>query len=354
MKRTRLMTVAGAVIALAVAATAVVVVLQAREDDVDRTTLAGALRLAPPDSERFSWTDWAGVRREVGLELSAASPGSAVQDLLDRGFEADLTPSTALGSSAVVMQERLGFSPATLDWELFSQGPGVASLAMRAGPAVDFDFVASSLRTAGYEEPDEPDGVWVSEAASDEITSQVTPELILVSLDREASMIFSSDTATGIATAVDSGARADTATLPAGVVEAAGDPLVASLYTGAQVCSALALARADDTDIAAGRSLIEAAGEVNPITGFSIGADADGGVRVAMSFANEEQARTNAETRAVLASGPAPGQGGDFADRFTLERAAATGEVVVLDLAPVPGAYVLSDLSSGPVLFATC
>ena len=41
-------------------------------------------------------------------------------------------------------------------------------------------------------------------------------------------------------------------------------------------------------------------------------------------------------------------------DRFALEDAAATDGVVTLDLAPVPGQYVLSDLTSGPVLFATC
>ncbi|WP_323792724.1 hypothetical protein, partial [Nocardioides sp.] len=123
---------------------------------------------------------------------------------------------------------------------------------------------------------------------------------------------------------------------------------------GDQDSNALALARADDTDVATGRSLIEAAGDVNPLTGFSMGAYADGNVRVAMSLSSPEQARVNAETRAILATGPAPGQGGDFSERFALEGASAKGDVVILDLIPVDGAYVLSDLSSGPVLFATC
>ena len=73
-----------------------------------------------------------------------------------------------------------------------------------------------------------------------------------------------------------------------------------------------------------------------------------------MSFETEEQARTNADTRAELASGPAPGQGGEFADRFTLGEVSADGTVVTMDLEPVEGAFVLSELSSGPVLFATC
>jgi hypothetical protein len=73
-----------------------------------------------------------------------------------------------------------------------------------------------------------------------------------------------------------------------------------------------------------------------------------------MAFESDDQARTNADTRSVLASGPAPGQGGDFSDRFSVESATADGSVVTLDLKPTEGSYVLSDLSTGPVLFATC
>ena len=54
------------------------------------------------------------------------------------------------------------------------------------------------------------------------------------------------------------------------------------------------------------------------------------------------------------ATGPAVGQGGDFADRFSLTRASAEGDVVVLELDPLPDQFVLSDLSAGPVLYATC
>ena len=85
-----------------------------------------------------------------------------------------------------------------------------------------------------------------------------------------------------------------------------------------------------------------------------MGARAEGDVRVAMEFADDDQARTNADSRAALATGPAVGQGGDFADRFALRSARADGSVVLLDLDPVEGEYVLSDLSTGPVLFATC
>lgn len=349
------MTIAGIVIALAVVVTAGVVVVRTLIDDEGGgTRLEQALRLSPPDTQRLSWTDWTGVRREVGLDLTATSPAAAVEDLLDRGFETDLSASSALGSSAVVMQERLGFSPATLDWELFSQGEAVATLAMKAGPEVDFDVVASSLREADYAEPDEPDGAWFSDPDTATITSQVTPQLIFIALDPEESMIFASDSSAGVRAAVAAQEAAESEILPPEVVDATGEPLSASLYTGAQACNALALARADATEVEAGEALIAAAGTVNPLTGFSIATYDDASVRVVMSFETEEQARTNAETRAALASGPAPGQGGDFEERFELDSTTATGTAVVLELTPREGAYVMSDLSSGPVLFATC
>ena len=56
----------------------------------------------------------------------------------------------------------------------------------------------------------------------------------------------------------------------------------------------------------------------------------------------------------VLAAGPAPGQGGDFSDRFAVDEVTAEGTLVRMVLDPEPGAFVLSDLSSGPVLFAPC
>ncbi|MGA8845715.1 MAG: hypothetical protein WB471_03780, partial [Nocardioides sp.] len=259
MARKRLISVVGGVIALAIlAAAAVVVIVRITQDDAPDTVLAGALRMAPADAERFSWTDWTAVRREVGLDLGADSPAAAVQDLLDRGFEADLTSTSALGASALVMQEKLGFSPATLDWELFSQGPNTASLVMRVGPEVDYDVVASSLLGAGYAEPAEEDGAWEADPETDAITAQVTPELNFVSLDRERSLIYASDNTSGINAAVEAGLADSSEVLPPEVVAATGAPTTAALYTGKHVCSALAMANADVTDLETGEALIAA------------------------------------------------------------------------------------------------
>ena len=74
-----------------------------------------------------------------------------------------------------------------------------------------------------------------------------------------------------------------------------------------------------------------------------------------MSFENDDQARTNADTRAALAVGPGAGPGRRLrATGSGWAGSTAEGEVVTMELDPVEGSYVLSDLSSGPVLFATC
>jgi hypothetical protein len=126
------------------------------------------------------------------------------------------------------------------------------------------------------------------------------------------------------------------------------------VYDGDRVCRALAMSQADDDDQQAADYLIEKAGTVDPLTAYAMSVQPGGDVRAVMAFSDDDQARTNADSRATLASGPAPGQGGDFSDRFSVTSATAEGDVVTLDLEPRKGTYVFSDLSSGPVLFATC
>lgn len=348
MTRKRLVAVTALV---AMALTAGVVVGVRLLGDDDRSDIESAVAMAPPDARRLLWTDWAGIRAEVDLELDSTSSGDQVQTLLDRGYEADLTSASALGSSALAMQESLGFSPATLEWELFSQSESGASLLMRLGSGVTLGDVAAQLRAVGYEESD---GLLASDGSEDLITAEVTPELAFVSLDAGDGLVVAGDSAGAVRTALDAVADAGSEPVPAEVVTDVAGALTAVVYTGEEACSALAMARADPAEQSEGDSLVAQAGKINPLTGFAIAALPGGGVRVAMGFENEEQSRTNADSRAALAAGPAPGQGGAFADRFAVDEVSADGTVVTLQLSPVDGAYVVSDLSTGPVLFATC
>jgi hypothetical protein len=320
------------------------------------TPLQQAMELAPADATRFSWTDWDGVRRELDAGVGADSSAEEVDAFLVEAFAADLSSTSALGTSAGVMQEELGFSPATVSWELLAQSGAGAVEVLKVGDDVDLDAVADRLADLGWTEPDEEDGVWVGGPdVLAGVGSTLTPELQHVALLADEGLVLTSDQDPFLEQVLEQvldgdGAPDDLADLAASLDE----PLTAAVYDGAYACEQLAMAQADDDARAEADQLVEAAGEVHPLTGFAMGVLPGGDVRAVMQVEDADDAPRDAEARARLAAGPAPGQGGEFGDRFSVERAGSEGREVVLDLRPVDGSYVLSDLTSGPVLFATC
>ncbi len=115
-----------------------------------QTDFQRAVSLAPPDSDRLTWTDWRAVRDELGADLSADSSTEDVTGFLDEGFEADLTSTSALLQSATVLHERYGVSPASVEWELFSQSEEGASIMLRLPESADFDDLGDTLEELGY------------------------------------------------------------------------------------------------------------------------------------------------------------------------------------------------------------
>jgi len=322
--------------------------------DAHRTDLERAVAMAPHDGQQLSWTDWSGVRDELGLDLGAEPGETDVAELLQQGFEADLTQATALGDSAVVMQDVYGFSPATVDWELFSQSEEGAVVMVHLPESADFDAITDRLESTGYDAPDSDGGTWVGGVELLAGIGGVTPELAHLVVDEDRRLILGSDDRGYLESAADD-ARDENG--PSGlddVVSAADEPLSAALYTGDHACAKLAMSQADQIDQQEATELIQEAGDINPVTGFVIGVRPGGDVRVAMSFESEDQARDNADSRARLADGPAPGKAGDFSDLFALGDVTADGEVVTMELDPVEGSYAFSALKDGPVLFATC
>ncbi|HEX5860639.1 MAG TPA: hypothetical protein VFY58_02285 [Nocardioides sp.] len=320
------------------------------------TDLQRAIAVTPPDAQRLSWTDWAAVREELGAGIAAGSETPRLESFLDEGFETDLTSSSALVQSATALHERYGLSPASLEWELLSQSEEGAVVLLGAPDSLDFDALADRLERLGYDPPESDTGVW--EGGPDVlagISPDLTPELQHIALDADRQLVVASDRSDYLDRAMETVVgEEDSLTGFDEVVEAAGEPLSAAIYSGEQTCQALAMSSADRADQAQAEELIQNAGEVNPVTGFAMAVQPNRDVRVVLGFESEDQARVNADSRAVLARGPAPGQGGDFSDRFTVDRVTAEGSLVTLALDPAEGEYVLSDLSSGPVLFATC
>lgn len=320
------------------------------------TPFEEAVALAPEGTERISWTDWDAVRRELGADLDAGSSGEDVQAFLDEAFTRDLSSSSALGSSAAVLQEELGVSPASVDWELLAQSGDGAVEVLRLDDDVDLDELGDRLDGLGWQRPADDDGVW--EGGPDVLAGVgpgLTPELQHVALLADDGLMVTSDQPGFLEEAV-AAVRGDGPRVEGlgHVAAALAEPLAAVVYTGDHACRALAMAQADADAQAEADQLVAAAGGVHPLTAFAMGVVDGDVVRVAMEVEDADDAEGDAEARARLAAGPAPGQGGDFSDRFEIDDASAQGRVVSLDLVPREGQYVLSDLASGPVLFATC
>jgi hypothetical protein len=322
--------------------------------DAHRTDLERAVAMAPHDGQQLSWTDWAGVRDELDLDPGSDPGETDIADLLEQGFEADLTQTTALGDSAAVMQDVYGFSPATVDWELFSQSEQGAVVMMHLPESADFAAITAHLESAGYDAPDSDDGTWVGGVELLADIGGVTPELAHLVVDEDRRLVLGSDDRGYLESAADDARDQNGPSGLDDVVSAADEPLSAAIYTGDHACAKLAMSQADQIDQQEAAELIQEAGDVNPVTGFVIGVRPGGDVRVAMSFESEDQARDNADARARLADGPAPGKAGDFSDLFALGDVTADGEVVTMELEPVEGSYTFSALKDGPVLFATC
>lgn len=317
------------------------------------TPLVRAMSLVPADTTRLSWTDWAGVRRELDAQVGAGSSAEEVDAFMADAFDADLSPMSALGTSSGVMQEKLGLSPASVSWELFAQS-GTGAVEVLGVDDVDLDAVADRLADLGWTEPEEADGVWVG---GPDVLAGVgpglTPELQHVAILAEDGLVLTSDQAPYLEQVID-GIDGDGPEELVDLAATLDEPLAAAVYDGAYACEHLAMAQADDDAQAEADQLVDAAGAVHPLTGYALGRLPGGHVRAVLQVEDADDAPADAEARARLAAGPAPGQGGDFTDRFTVEAAGSEGREVVLDLRPVAGAYVLSELTSGPVLFATC
>jgi len=324
--------------------------------DAHRSDLDRAAALMPADTLRLSFTDWAGVRTE--LRTGSATAPDDVRTLMDAAFEADLSSASSVAQSGPALQQYYGFSPGTVEWEAFGQAPDGAAMVMRLPDDADFAELGDRLDRLGYARPGSDTGVW---GGGPDVVAAIdptlTPEIQYVVLLADQHLLVSSDTTSYLSTAVAAATgEGDHLSGVSGLVSHAADDtdvLAGVLFADDFACTALAMSQASDEDQVVAQNLVEDAGKVNPVAGLLVAALPDRRLRVVMGFENDDQAATNADTRAKLAVGEAPGKG-DFAELFSLSGARSDGRDVVLDLRAKPGQYALSALTSGPVLLETC
>jgi len=352
-------TVAVAVIVLVVLS-ALVVVGARIWSQRDRTDLRRALDVVPSSTLRLSFTDWAAVREALHSNPGQDPSDAAIQKLVSKGYDADLTAVSSIDDSAEALQQHFGFSPATIDWEAFAQGRSGATMVVRMPDGFDFDAVKRKLATAGFTKPKDDDGVWDGGidlvAALDET---ITPELQYIAVLADRHLIVTSDTksyATKAAAVAGGHGRslADIASVKDSIAPL-DEPAAAMVWAEDFACSDLAMSQAAADDQDTGDQLVAQAGDLTPLTGLVMALDRDRTLTVSELFESKRAAKENLRTRAKLIVGPAPGRGGSFSDDLTLTSSHTDGASVQLTLKPkAKTGFVISALDSGPVLFATC
>jgi hypothetical protein len=329
-----------------------------------RSTYDEALSALPRSTLRATFTDWEAVRGSArGTTLGAGSSEQAVQRFLGRAYDLDLTSTSGLSESTYALTRLFGFGPLDARWEMLGQGRQGQVDVLRVDDGVDLAGVERALRRLGYTPPaggSGSGGTWVGGA---DLVASIDPDLtplqqnVVVLPDKH--LVLMSDSATYASSSAEV-ARGDSPSVldVAGVsslADAAGQPTTAVLWASTFACEDLSMGQADEEDQRVGRQLVAEAGGITPLSGMVMAQQQSRQIVVGMYFETSERASRNLQPRVDLASGDAPGQGGSFADRFRVVSGESSGSSVVLRFAPRSGERsVLSDLSEGPVLFATC
>jgi len=335
---------------------------------LDRSDYQQAMAWMPPETLRATYTDWGQVRGlAAGESLDDRARPREVDRFLERAYEQDLTSTSAISASTRVLAQEYGFSPLGASWEAFAQSREGAVVVLKLDGSTAVAGIEANLRRLGYEAP--PDGagsggVWqtgIDQVAR--IDGALTPVMLNVAVLPEEQVVLLSDSAAyagSAAEVVDGSAEglADTTDGVASMAATVEDPATAIMYASDFACEALGTADADRGDQELAERLVSDAGEISPLSGLVLARRPDRSLTVVMHFENDDQAESNLRPRVQLASGEAVGQGGTFPERFRLTSATAQGAEVVLRLRPVAtddsAAFLLSDLSQGPLLFATC
>jgi hypothetical protein len=327
------------------------------------STYEQAIDSLPASSLRASFTDWSHVRSNAdGANLGAGSSKSDVAAFLTRAYDLDLTAGSAVAESTYALQEKFGFSPLDAEWEAFGQGRDGQVDVMRVEDSVDLAGVERALRRLGYTAPSSGSGsggTWVGGAdLVARIDSDLTPVQQNVAVLEDEHLVLMSDDPDYLSASTSAATgSAESLTDVDGVSSlagAAGDAVVATQWASTFACEDLSMGAADDEDQRVGEQLVAKAGDVSPLAGLVMAQHADRSLVFGLHFETSDQASRNLQPRVDLASGPAPGQGGSFGERFEVTSGEADGQDVVIEATPRSRSAQLSDISSGPVLFATC
>jgi len=337
-----------------------------RTQDEPRPLLAQALDTVPEATLTANFTDWDQVREVLDMPDVAEGTAADREAFVAAAYDQDLSDASSLAGSADGMVAHYGWSVLDAEWEMFAQARTGAVSVVALGPEVDVGEVTSALERLGYTAPSEgaeDGGVW--HGGGDVVAAiepAVTEGLSEVAVLADRRLVVASDEEAYAAATVDvitsgQGSLGELGDVGVTAVPLYGDA-VAVLHRGARTCGITSFASTDagDRDDAAQRA--EEAGGLLPQQALGFGLRQQGDrlvLDVVMLFASQAEAVEQMEVRRRLATGEAVGQGGTYDERFTLTESSVDGAAVLMELRPVAeGMSLMSDLTSGPLLFTWC
>jgi len=345
----RVLTTVGVVLLLVAGGAVAAWWLWPRPTDFER-----ALALLPADTQRVTWTDWAGVREELGAG-DVSGTDAVAEEFLAEVTDRELATSS-LASSALLLVDGLGFSPLAAEWELLGQSEEGQVVVVRTEQ--DLGRVRDRIRDLGYTAPGSDElegGTWSGGPdAVARVPGLTTYQLQAMALFEEEGLIVGSDSPRQLERAVEVIRDGDGGIEAEELLDAAGEPLAATVLLDDRACVELAMSQADADAQATARDLVEQAGGVSPLTGYVVALGPDEELRVVFGFEDEERAERNARSRGALAKAEDPAQYLAYPEVFELDDAEAEGSVVTLTGVVRPGSFPMSSLATGPVLLATC
>lgn len=343
------------VVALAAVAVVVLVAVLVWRSLLGGSELERAARWLPADTLRVTWTDWVATRDAADAPGPGAGPAEVAR-FLDRAYESDLSAGSAVAEGTGALDRLYGFSPLDVQWEIFGQARGGQVAVLALGDGADPEAIEQRLRRLGYQAPPDGEGSGGTWQGGADLVASIDPDLTPVMQNMavlaDQGLVVMSD-GPGPVSATAAVVRGDEDGLDSPLPALAEDAVQAWLWVDDFACEDLTMSTADAEDRRLAEQLVDRAGDVNPLSGLVMARQGDGSVTVGMHFENDEQASANLQPRVDLAAGEAPGQGGTFSERFRVVAGEADGSDVVIRLEPRDD-FVLSDITSGPVLFATC
>jgi hypothetical protein len=324
----------GIVVVLVLALVAVVYAVWPRQG----SALERATSVMPKDTLRLTFTDWAALRAE---------PGTV-------DLDSELASSSVVATMSPALDDEFGWGPRTAAWEALAQGRKGQVLIVDLGSA-DIAKVADNYRKDGFTDPGKRrlDGaVW--EGGPDVLATVpglTEPLLQNVALLKDENLLISSEDPESVARAVKS---VHDGGLNWALAAKVGEPLAAVGFVDDYACEALSMAEADPGAQATAARTIDEVGGVSPLTGYLAALGPDRDWTAVFGFETVDQARHDASTRQALARADDPGQMESYPDLFRVTTAERDGRLVVLHGRAQPAAYALSEVTSGPVLLASC